>query len=234
MPFTWTRRPVAWAAAIVPVMSMVAAMSAVQNIGSSWLDGLQSASNDFFERPGAHLAAAHIAVDQHTARRALRMRQREGRRLCVVDEQALAAPEHDGINEKPKLVDQPGCEQLAHDFAATPRQQVGAVLVFERAYRIGKLALQRTAVLPVKRIGSVRSDVLAHAVEPVSDGVAARIRPFARPIRREYVVGTTPQQQLEWLRQQVLQGLADALVGVGHHPATEAEVAAGIFFRPTR
>src|SRR5207244_6801341 len=77
------------------------------------------------------------------------------------------------------------------------------------------------------------SDMLGHAVEPVSDGVAAGIRPFARPIRREYLVGTTPQQQLERLREQVLQGLADELVGVGDYPATEAEVAAGIFFRAT-
>src|SRR6266516_1166601 len=230
MPFTWTRRPVAWAAAIVPVMSMVAAMSAVRNIGSSWFDGLQSASNDergnrhgdraprlsllnCFERPGAHLAAAQIAVDQHTARRAVRVRQGEGRRLCVVGEQALAAPEHDGINQKPKLVDQPGCEQLAHHIPATPRQQVGAVLVFERAYRVCKVALERMAVLPGKRIGSVRSDVLGHAVEPISDEVAAGIRPFTRPIRREYLVGTTPQQQLERLRVQVLQGLADDLFG---------------------
>src|SRR6266542_2711332 len=142
MPFTWTRRPVAWAAAIVPVMSMVAAMSAVRNIGSSWFDGLQSASNDergnrhgdraprlsllnCFERPGAHLAAAQIAVDQHTARRAVRVRQGEGRRLCVVGEQALAAPEHDGINQKPKLVDQPGCKQLAHHIPATHVNRLG-------------------------------------------------------------------------------------------------------------
>lgn len=34
----------------------------------------------FFERPGAHLAAAHIAGDQHTAKRAGRARQGEGRR----------------------------------------------------------------------------------------------------------------------------------------------------------
>src|SRR5947207_3529537 len=162
------------------------------------------------------------------------MRQGEGRRLCVVAEQALAAPEHDGMDQKPKLVHQPGCEQLAHHVAATPRQQVGAVLVFERAYRVSEVALERMAVLPVKRIGSVRSDVLGHAVEPVSDGVAAAgLHPFARPIRREYLVGTTPQQQLERLGEEVLQGLADELVGVGHYPATEAEVAAGIFVRAT-
>ncbi len=105
--------------------------------------------------------------------------------------------------------------------------------MFERAYRVCKVALERMAVLPGKRIGSVRSDVLGHAVEPISDEVAAGIRPFTRPIRREYLVGTTPQQQLERLREQVLQGLADELVGVGDYPATEAEVAAGIFFRPT-
>src|SRR5205823_14822501 len=72
-----------------------------------------------------------------------------------------------------------------------------------------------------------------HAVEPVSDGVAAGTRPLARPIRREYLVSTTAQQQLERLREQVLQGLANELVGVGNYPATEAEVAAGIFFRAT-
>jgi len=105
--------------------------------------------------------------------------------------------------------------------------------VFERAYRVCKVALERMAVLPGKRIGSVRSDVLGHAVEPISDEVAAGIRPLARQIRREYLVGTTPQQQLERLREQVLQGLADERVGVGDYPATEAEVAAGIFFRST-
>src|SRR5207245_3080781 len=102
--------------------------------------------------------------------------------------------------------------------------------VFERAYRVCKVALERMAVLPVKRIGSMCSDMLGHAVEPVSDGVAAGIRPFARPIRREYLVGTTPQQQLERLREQVLQGLPDELVGVGDYPATDAQVAPGILF----
>src|SRR5262245_45296721 len=77
-------------------------------------------------------------------------------------------------------------------------------------------------VLPIKPIGSVRHHVLRHAVEQVSDGVAG---PYARPIRREYLVGTAPQQQFERLRKQVLQSLADDLVGVGHYPATEAEVA---------
>src|SRR5439155_17165582 len=89
------------------------------------------------------------------------------------------------------------------------------------------------AVVPGKRIGSVRSDVLGHAVEPISDEVAAGTRPLAWPIRREYLVGTTPQQQLERLREQVLHGLADELVGIGHYPATEVEVAAGVFLRAT-
>ena len=77
-----------------------------------------------------------------------------------------------------------------HHIAATPGQQVGAVLVFRRAYRVGKVALQRVTVLPVQRIGSVRGHVLRRAVERVSDGVAS---PETRPIRREYVVGTTPE-----------------------------------------
>jgi hypothetical protein len=73
--------------------------------------------------------------------------------------------------------------------------------------------------------------VLRHVVEQVSDGVAG---PHVRPERRPNVVGTTPKQQLERLRVQVLHGLADGLVVVGHCPATEAEVAAGIFFSATR
>lgn len=32
---------------------------------------------------------------------------------------------------------------------------------------------------------------------------------YARPIRRPYIVGTTPQQRLERVREQVLHGLAD-------------------------
>src|SRR5262245_52323839 len=88
-------------------------------------------------------------------------------------------------------------------------------------------------VLPVERIGSMRGDVLAHPVERTSDGVVGRIGPDAWPIRRPYVVGTTPQQQLERLREQIQHGSADGLVVVGHLPATEAEFAARIFFRPT-
>src|SRR5919198_1075583 len=53
------------------------------------------------------------------------------------------------------------------------------------------------------------------------------------PNKRLPRASTTPQQQLERLRQQVLQGLADDVVGVGHDPAAEAEVAAGILFRRT-
>src|SRR5262245_6126390 len=161
------------------------------------------------------------------------MRQSEGRRLGVVAEQALAAPKYDGTSHEPKFVHQPGWEQLAHQIAATLRQEIAAVPVLERAYRVGKVALQRMTVLPGKRIGSVRGHVLGHAVEQVSDGVA-RIGPDARPKRREYVVGATPQQQLERLREQVLLGLADGLVVVGRCPSTEPESVSGIFLRRTR
>ena len=100
------------------------------------------------------------------------MRQAEGRRLRVVVEQSLTARKYDGINQKPKLVHESGGEQLAHHIAAAPGQKVGAVLAFKRAYRVGKVALQRVTVLPVKRIVSVRGNVLRHAVEQVGDAVA--------------------------------------------------------------
>src|SRR5215510_6119596 len=160
----------AWAAAGQPAM----AASSGDEKPRSPAAAQENASlvMNFFECPCAHLAAAHMACDQHTARRAVRVRQGEGRLLCVVAEQALAARKYDGINQKPKLVHQPGCEQLAHHIAATPGQQVGAVLAFERAYRVGEVALQRMTVLPTKRVGSVRDHVLRHAVEQVSDGVA--------------------------------------------------------------
>src|SRR6266702_1221385 len=89
-------------------------------------------------------------------------------------------------------------------------------------------------VLPVKGTGSMRGHVLRYAVEQVRDGAAVRIGRYARPIRREYVVGATPQQQLERLREQILQVLAGGFVGIGNHPATKAEFAAGIFSRPAR
>src|ERR1044072_7191462 len=117
------------------------------------------------EAPSAYLAAEHIAVDQHATIRAGRVCQGESRRLRVVVEQALAACKYDGVNHKPKLVHQSGGEQLAHHIAATPRQQVGAVLTFKRAYSVGKISLQRMTVLPAKRIGPVRGNVLRHAVQ---------------------------------------------------------------------
>src|SRR4029453_1968065 len=110
-----------------------------------------------------------------------RVRQSESGRLCVFVEQAFARAKYDGINQESKLVHEPGGDQLAHHIAATPRQQVGAVLALERAYRVGEVALQRMTVLPVKRIGSVCSHMLRHAVEHVSDGVAGL---DARPVRR--------------------------------------------------
>src|SRR5262245_13601313 len=105
--------------------------------------------------------------------------------------------------------------------------------MLERTYGVGKVALQRMTVVPGKRIGSVRGHVLQHAVEQISDGVA-RLGPYTRPKRREDLVGATPQQQLERLREQVPLGLADGLVVVGRCPSTEAESAIGIFLRRTR
>jgi hypothetical protein len=64
-------------------------------------------------RPGAHLAAAHIAGDQHTARRADRVRQGEGRHLCVVAEQALVA-RVSGLPCKPPIERRkPACRRAA-------------------------------------------------------------------------------------------------------------------------
>lgn len=74
--------------------------------------------------PCTHLTAARVAGEPHTARRAGRVRQGEGRRLCVIAEQALATPKQDGIYHKPKPVHQPGCEQWAHHIGAAPCRQV--------------------------------------------------------------------------------------------------------------
>lgn len=52
----------------------------------------------FFERPCAHFTAAHVAGDQYAVGRAGRVRQGEGRRLCVLAKQAFTASEYDGIN----------------------------------------------------------------------------------------------------------------------------------------
>jgi len=63
----------------------------------------------FSQRSCAHLAAALVASEQHTARRAGRVRQGEGRRLCVIAEHAFAVPKYD-------------CKQLLHHVGAAPRQ----------------------------------------------------------------------------------------------------------------
>lgn len=136
--------------------------------------------------------------------------------------------------QKPELVDQASREQLTHHVAAAERQEIGAVLTLKGAYRVGKAAFQRTTVLPVERVGSMRGDVLRYAVEPVGDGAARRIGRHARPVRREYVISEAPQQQVERLREQLLQIPADGVVGIGNDPATEAEFTAGIFLGPTR
>ena len=163
--------------------------------------------NDAKERHRHYSTSSNVPVrtsplrvaGEYTARRAGRVRQGEGRRLCVVAEHVLTASKYDGINHEPKLVHQPGCKQLAHHVAAAPRQQVGAVLLLKRAYRVGKVALQRMTLLPVKRIGSMRGHMLGHAVEQVRDAAAARLDRYVA-IRRPYFIGATTQQQLERLR----------------------------------
>src|SRR5262245_34154996 len=91
--------------------------SAHAHVSRHWLYSLTCSP-----RPGAHLATAHVAGDQRPAGGAHRVRQGEGRRLGVVAEHALASPKYDGTSHEPKLVHQPGCEQLAHHIAATLRQ----------------------------------------------------------------------------------------------------------------
>lgn len=76
------------------------------------------------------------------------MLQRERRGLRLVVEQALAVPEDDGKRHQPKLVHQSGCQQLAHQISAALGQQVGAVLLLERAYGVDEVALQCLAVVP--------------------------------------------------------------------------------------
>ncbi|SAK61803.1 hypothetical protein AWB82_03059 [Caballeronia glebae] len=91
--------------------------------------------------------------------------------------------------------------------------------------------MARMTVAPVERAGAMRGHVLRYAIEHIGDGAALRIGGNVRPVRREYVVGATPEQQLERLREQTLHVLADGFVGIGNDPAAETEVAACVFGR---
>ena len=62
----------------------------------------------------------------------------------------LPRSKQQGMDQKSKLVHQPGRKQLAHHVAAAVRQQVAAVLSLERAHGVGQIALERTTVLPVQ------------------------------------------------------------------------------------
>lgn len=153
---------------------------------------------NFAERSRAHFTAAHVTADHHPQLRAGRLRQGKRRRLRLIVEQALAVPEDDGKSHQPKLVHQPGGQQLAHQIGAALRQQVGAVLLFERTYCVDEVARQYLTVVPLKRVGSMGGHMLGHSVEQVGDVVVCP-GVYARPVGREDVVGATPQQQLEWL-----------------------------------
>ncbi|MNN32772.1 hypothetical protein D3C81_1465040 [compost metagenome] len=87
---------------------------------------------------------------------------------------------------------------MAHQLGAALGQQVGAVLLLERAYGVDEVALQCMTVVPIQRIGAMGGHVLGHRVEQVGD-VVVGLGLYPWPVGREDVVGATSQQQLEWL-----------------------------------
>ncbi|AIC19729.1 hypothetical protein EY04_12705 [Pseudomonas chlororaphis] len=87
----------------------------------------------------------------------------------MIIEQALAASQYDRKDHQPQLIHQPGCKRLAHQIAAALGQQVGAVLLFEDLYGVGKVSLKHMTIVPIQRIGTMGGDVLGHAVEQVGD-----------------------------------------------------------------
>ena len=88
---------------------------------------------------------------------------------------------------------------------------MAAVLAFERAHCIGKIARERVAVLPVQRIGRC----VATCLRTLLNGPA-----IGWLVNRPQCAANTPpicrrsgaQQQLERLREQILHGSADGLV----------------------
>src|SRR5690348_4157694 len=90
---------------------------------NAWMLLLEASIAFRAERSRAYFAAAGIARNQRTARRAGLAHQAERGRLCIVAEQALAVTEHHRINHQPKVIHQSGREQLLHHVAASPGQQ---------------------------------------------------------------------------------------------------------------
>ena len=68
------------------------------------------------EGAGADIALANVAADDHAGRRGARAGHTEGGRLRIVIEQALAAAQHDRIDQQAQFVDDPGMAVGAADM----------------------------------------------------------------------------------------------------------------------
>lgn len=112
--------------------------------------------------------------DDHALGRNLRVLQGEGRRCRIVAEQALAVAEQQRVDQQMQFIDQARRQQLLHQIAAALGQQVGAVLLFQRADRCCDVCAQSMAVVPVEGCGVWVATMLGHPVEQVGDGEVFR------------------------------------------------------------
>jgi hypothetical protein len=106
----------------------------------------------------------------------------ERRRKRIRAKKAFAAPEHDGVGQKAKVIDKTGGEQLAHDLAAAEGDEIRTGFLFEGANGIGEITGKHAAGLPVECVGVMRDDVFGRVVKNIRDLPTRRISRDLRSI----------------------------------------------------
>src|SRR5919108_440268 len=181
------------------------------------------------EVAGRHGACTLVARNHDPCRRHAAVDKPERGWPRAIAEQLLAVAQNDWECEQPDLVDQVVGEQRLEQIGAALRHQRGAVLSLRRG-NVRPRLVQRDGTPPCQLHVGARRHVFRSTVEPLRDRIVIAAL-GKRPMRGENFVRLAPEQELEWLAKQSVDGLAELLVDVRRYPAAPLEAARRILLR---
>src|SRR5699024_5924879 len=148
-------------------------------------------------------------------------------------EHLLAPAEDDRVHPQAQLVEEPLGDQGLHQVDAADHVHV-AVALPQVGDLGGQVCPDPDGALPVQADACVAGGhILRHPVEQPAD-LAVRTGGVEGPVAGEDVVGAPTEEQGVQGGHPVLHALAHRLAGYAGLPATEPEVAAGVFVRSAR
>jgi len=140
----------------------------------------------------------------------------------------LPAPENDGVDGEPVLVDEVVVHQGVDEVRAAGDQDVPAGLLFEIGDLFGDIATEERRVRPLHLLQALGDHVFRQRIHPVREPIiSGRRRPEGRPD----LIGDAPQEERVYPEDLVDLEALDVLGGVSQRPAV---LPVGMLFVPRR